>query len=107
MIERIVVPVDFTPESDRALAIAPLLAEWAGASVELVSVVAPFDRAGVEAELALAAQRVGERTTWRCVESGGPVAAVLATELAPRQWTTTSSTAGTRRTPWPTTLLPL
>ena len=44
MIERIVVPVDFTPESDRALAMAPVLAQWAGVSVELVSVVAPLDR---------------------------------------------------------------
>jgi hypothetical protein len=30
MIERVVVPVDFSPESDRALSIAPVLARWAG-----------------------------------------------------------------------------
>jgi nucleotide-binding universal stress UspA family protein len=81
MIERVVVPVDFSAESDRALSIAPVLARWAGAGVELVTVTEPVDRAGVEARLADLAEGLGDDATWRIVESGGPAEAVLLTEL--------------------------
>ena len=56
MIERVVVPVNFTDESERALLVAPVLAEWAGATVELVTVVEPVDRADVEPRLARLAE---------------------------------------------------
>lgn len=84
MIERVVVPFDFTAESARALAVAGVLAGWAGVSVELVSVVEPSGRAAVESKLAKAAGGVGRvagGATWRVVESGGPVEAALLTEL--------------------------
>ena len=81
MIERVVVPVDFTPGSERALVTAPTLARWAGARVELITVVEPVNRADVEPRLAEVGRRSGEATTWRIVESGGPIEAVLLTEL--------------------------
>ena len=81
MIERVVVPGDFSAESDRALSIAPVLARWAGAGVELVAVAEPVDRAGVESRLAELAEGVGDNATWRIVESGGPAEAALLTEL--------------------------
>ena len=81
MIERVVVPVDFSAESDRALSIAPVLARWAGAGVELVAVAEPVDRAGIESRLAELAEGVGDNATWRIVESGGPAEAALLTEL--------------------------
>ena len=81
MIERVVVPVDFTPESDRALTVAQALADRAGVGVELVSVVPPIDRPLAAHRLAQVAGRLGDRTTWRCVESRGPVASCLAKEL--------------------------
>jgi nucleotide-binding universal stress UspA family protein len=81
MIERVVVPVDFSAESERALSIAPVLARWAGAGVELVTVAEPDDRAGVEARLAELAEGLGDDATWKVVESGGPAEAALLTEL--------------------------
>lgn len=81
MIERVVVPVDFTDESERALLVAAVLARWAGASVELVTVAEPVDRAGLEARLAELAEGVGDDATWRIAESGGPPEAALLTEL--------------------------
>jgi nucleotide-binding universal stress UspA family protein len=81
MIERVVVPVDFSAESDRALSIAPVLASWAGAAVELVRVAAPADRADVESRLAGLADGLGDNVTWRIIESGGPAEAALLTEL--------------------------
>jgi nucleotide-binding universal stress UspA family protein len=81
MIERVVVPVDFTAESERALLIAPVLARWAGASVELLTVVEPVGRADVEARLADIGNELGDGTTCRIVESGGPREAALLTEL--------------------------
>jgi nucleotide-binding universal stress UspA family protein len=81
MIERVVVPVDFSAESDRALMVAPILARWAGAAVELVTVATPNDRVDVEPRLAAAADALGEGATWRVAESGGPSEAALLTEL--------------------------
>ncbi len=81
MIERVVVPVDFAPESDRALVVAPVLADWAGASVELITVIDPNDRAEVEPKLATIAGDIGHGATWRIVDSGAPKGAVLVTEL--------------------------
>jgi nucleotide-binding universal stress UspA family protein len=81
MIERVVVPVDFSPESDRALSIAPVLARWAGTGVDLVTVAEPADRAGVESRLAEVAAGLGDDATWRIVESGGPPEAALLTDL--------------------------
>jgi nucleotide-binding universal stress UspA family protein len=81
MIERVVVPVDFSAESDRALSIAPVFASWAGAAVELVTVAEPADRAGIESRLAGLADRLGDDVTWRIIESGGSAEAALLTEL--------------------------
>ena len=81
MIDRVVVPVDFSAESDRALVVAPVLATWAGAGVELLTVVEPSARAIVEPRLAETARRVGDWTTCKIVESGGPREAALLTEL--------------------------
>jgi nucleotide-binding universal stress UspA family protein len=81
MIERVVVPVDFTAESDRALLVAPVLARWAGAAVELVTVAEPVDRPGIEAQLVELAEGIGDNAMWRIVESGGPPEAALLTEL--------------------------
>jgi nucleotide-binding universal stress UspA family protein len=81
MIDRVVVPVDFSAETDRALVVAPVLATWAGAGVELLTVVEPTARALVEPRLAETARRVGDWTTCKIVESGGPREAVLLTEL--------------------------
>ena len=81
MIERVVVPVDFSAESDRALVTAPVLASWAGADVELLTVVKPSEGPDVEPKLAETARRLGNETTFRVVESGGLPEAVLLTEL--------------------------
>jgi nucleotide-binding universal stress UspA family protein len=81
MIERVVVPVDFTAESDRALLVAPVFAEWAGATVELVTVAEPIARAVVESRLTERAEHLGDGTAWRVIESGGPPEAALLTEL--------------------------
>ena len=81
MIERVVVPVDFTAESDRALLVAPVLAEWAGATVELVTVAEPIARTGIESRLAELAAPIGDGVAWRVIESGGPPEAALLTEL--------------------------
>jgi nucleotide-binding universal stress UspA family protein len=81
MIERVIVPVDFSAESDRALSIAPVLARWAGVGVELVSVTEPEDRAHVESRLAEIAGGLPDEATWRIVESGGPAEPALLAEL--------------------------
>ena len=81
MIERVVVPVSFTTEAERALVVAPTLAEWAGASVELLSVVKPIDRLYVEPIIDTAARDLGPRSSFRIVEADGPVEAVLVREL--------------------------
>jgi nucleotide-binding universal stress UspA family protein len=81
MIERVVVPVDFSAESDRALLIAPVLARWAGAGVELVTVAEPGVRTDVQTRLAALTERVGDDATWRIVETGGPPEAALLTRL--------------------------
>ena len=85
MIERVVVPVNFTEESERALLVAPVLANWAGANVELVTVVEPVDRPDVEPRLSQLAEAYGQGTTWRVVETGGPLEPVLVTELRRRE----------------------
>jgi nucleotide-binding universal stress UspA family protein len=81
MIERVVVPVDFSAESDRALVIAPVLAQWAGAAVQLVTVVEPSGRTEVERRLAETAEALGEGVTWWIVETGGRAECALLTEL--------------------------
>jgi nucleotide-binding universal stress UspA family protein len=81
MIDHVAVPVDFTPESDRALMVAPAIARWAGAHVELVSVTEPSNRPDVDATLAEYADRVGPGTKWTVLESGGPTIAALLTEF--------------------------
>jgi nucleotide-binding universal stress UspA family protein len=79
MIERVVVPVDFTAESDRAIVTASRLATWAGTAVELVTVVEP-ERADALARLAEVG-RLGDSMTCRVVETEGSVAAALLNEL--------------------------
>jgi nucleotide-binding universal stress UspA family protein len=81
MIDRVVVPVDFSAESDRALITAPVLANWAGAGLELLTVVEPSERASLEPKLTAAARGLGNGTTYRIVQSGGRPESVLLTEL--------------------------
>jgi nucleotide-binding universal stress UspA family protein len=85
VIERVVVPVDFTAESDRALLVAPVLARWAGATVELVTVTERFDRADAEARLTEVAELIGNGTRSSILDSGGPAEEVLLTELRRRE----------------------
>lgn len=79
MIDRVVVPFDGTEVSERALVAAPVLAERAGASIELVMVGERADRTSYVAMLADAAMRVG--ATWRYIESGDDAEAVLVAAL--------------------------
>ena len=81
-IERVAVPVNWTPESDRALVVASTLATWAGVGVELVTVAEPIMGADVRPRLDELARNVAAPTTWRIVETGGPPEAALLTELA-------------------------
>jgi nucleotide-binding universal stress UspA family protein len=81
MIERVVVPVDFSAESDRALLVASLFARWAGAGVELVTVAEPADRADKGARLTELADGVGDNASWRIVETGGRPEPALLNEL--------------------------
>jgi nucleotide-binding universal stress UspA family protein len=87
MIEQVVVPVDFTRQSDRAAMVAPVLAEWAGAGIELLAVTPSDDRVQVEERLANLADEMGGGTTWRIVESGGPLEPALLTEMHRRERT--------------------
>jgi nucleotide-binding universal stress UspA family protein len=81
MIERVVVPVDFTAESDRALLVGSVLAQWASARVELITVTEHFDRADAEARLTEVADRIGDGTRSSILDSGGPAEEVLLREL--------------------------
>jgi len=82
MIERVVVPVDFTAESEWAVIPAIRFAEWSGTRVELVCVVAPSDRGEVEQRLALLAATAGpDGADYRIVECDGPAEPALVDEL--------------------------
>src|SRR5512132_4373100 len=80
-IERVAVPVNWTPESDRALVVANTLAAWASVDVELVTVAEPIKGADVQSRLEELARNATVPTTWRIVETGGPPEAALLTEL--------------------------
>jgi nucleotide-binding universal stress UspA family protein len=97
MLERLVVPIDFTPESERAIPIAVALASKAQASVELVSVAEPIGRDETAMKLMQAARDSGNAVEWRVLESGGPPEAVLLTEVHRRRqslWCVGSHTRG-------------
>ena len=81
-IERVAVPVNWTPESDRALIVASTLARWAGVGVELVTVAEPITSAALKPRLIELACNAAVPTAWRIVETGGPPEAALLTELA-------------------------
>ncbi len=81
-IERVAVPVNWTPESDRALVVASMLATWAGVDVELVTVAEPIKRTDLQPRLEKLAYDAAVPTTWRIVETGGPPEAALLAELA-------------------------
>ena len=81
-IERVAVPVNWTPESDRALVVASTLARWAGVGVELVTVAEPITSAALQPRLIELARNATAPTTWRIVETGGPPEAALLAELA-------------------------
>jgi nucleotide-binding universal stress UspA family protein len=81
MIERVVVPVTRSAETQRALVVAPQLAAWAGGAIDLLAVVRPIDRPEIQPVVEAAAEELGPDTRVRIVESGGPVEAVLVTEL--------------------------
>ena len=81
MIERIVVPVDGSAASERALLVAPTLGRWAGATVELLSIVEPSEAGDAGPRLAQMADGLGTDATVRIVESGGPLVPTLLNEL--------------------------
>ena len=82
MLERVVVPVDFTAESEWAVVPAIRFAEWSGTRVELVSVVAASDRRQVEQRLALLAATAGrDGADYRIVECDGPAEPALVAEM--------------------------
>ncbi|HWM18775.1 MAG TPA: universal stress protein [Ilumatobacteraceae bacterium] len=81
-IERVAVPVNWTPESDRARVVASTLARWAGVGVELVTVAEPIMAATLKPRLIELARNATAPTTWRIVETGGTPEAALLTELA-------------------------
>lgn len=81
-IERVAVPVNWTPESDRALVVASTLARWAGVGVELVTVAEPIKRTDLQPRLEKLVHNATSTTTWRIVETGGPPEAALLAELA-------------------------
>ena len=81
-IERVAVPVNWTPESDRALVVASTLATWAGVGIELVTVAEPIMGPDVQSRLEELARNGIVPTTWRIVETGGPPEAALLAELA-------------------------
>jgi nucleotide-binding universal stress UspA family protein len=81
MLERVKVPIDFTPESEHAIPFAVMLAGKAQATVELVTVVEPIDREGADLGLKHLAQDAGRTVEWRVLETGGPPEAALLTEL--------------------------
>ena len=86
MLERVVVPVDFTAESEWAVVPAIRFAEWSGTRVELVSVVAPSDRRQVEQRLAMLAATAGpDGADYRIVECDGPAEPALVDELRRRR----------------------
>jgi nucleotide-binding universal stress UspA family protein len=86
MIERVVVPVDFTADSEWAVVPAIRFAEWSGTRLELMSVVASSDRSQVEHRLAMLAATAGrDGADYRIVESDGPAEPVLVAELRRRR----------------------
>jgi nucleotide-binding universal stress UspA family protein len=80
MIDRVVVPVDFTPESDRAISVASALASRAGATVDLLHLGESVNRSYFVTQLADEAARLGG-ATWRFVELTGPIGSALHAEL--------------------------
>jgi nucleotide-binding universal stress UspA family protein len=81
-IDRVAVPVNWTPESDRALVVASTLARWADVGVELVTIAEPVMSASLQPRLIEMANNATAPTTWRIVATGGPPEAALLTELA-------------------------
>ena len=86
MLERVVVPVDFTADSEWAIIPAIRFAEWSGTRLELVSVVAASDRSQVEHRLGMLAATAGRQgADCRVIESDGPAEPVLVAELQRRR----------------------
>jgi nucleotide-binding universal stress UspA family protein len=81
MFERVVVPVDFSAESEQAIPVALAIAAPAQASVELVTVVEPIRRDEVEVEMIRLARSLGDAVEWRVIETGGPAEAALLAQL--------------------------
>jgi nucleotide-binding universal stress UspA family protein len=80
-LERVVVPISFTPESEHAIPVAVALASKAHAIVDLLAVVEPIDRDAAEVKLTRIARDTGDAVQWRVLESGGRPEAALLTEL--------------------------
>jgi nucleotide-binding universal stress UspA family protein len=86
MIERVVVPVDVTSESEWAICPAIRFAEWSATELELISVVAPSERPRIEHRLAALAVTAGKHgATCRIVECDGHPEAVLMSEMRRRR----------------------
>jgi nucleotide-binding universal stress UspA family protein len=81
MIERVVVPIDFSPESERAIPTAAALARAANAALELVTVAEPLNREEAELQLSRVARDSATGAEVRVIESGGPAEAALLAEL--------------------------
>jgi nucleotide-binding universal stress UspA family protein len=83
VIDRIVVPVDFSPESVRALMIGSALADRIGADVELVAVTEPVTGAAVARSLIEMSNTI-QRSACKIVESDSPTAEILIREVHQR-----------------------
>jgi nucleotide-binding universal stress UspA family protein len=81
MFERVVVPVDFSEESDHAIRVAVAIGATAQVTVELVTVVEPIRRDEVEVELIRLARSFGEAIEWSVIDTGGPPEAALLAQL--------------------------
>jgi nucleotide-binding universal stress UspA family protein len=81
MIERVVVPIDFSPESERAIPTAAALARAANAAFELITVAEPLNRDEAQLELSRVARDSASGAEVRVIESGGPAEAALLADL--------------------------
>jgi nucleotide-binding universal stress UspA family protein len=80
VIDRVVVPVDFSAQSDRGVMIGAALASWLDVTIELVTVAAPAAPRDVRGELETIARTV-DRATCTVVESSRPTADALLSEV--------------------------
>lgn len=80
MIDRVVVPVDFSAPSERAVMVGAALASWLGVGVGLVTVTEQSASRDVRSELESLARTI-DGASWSVVESARPAAEALLGEV--------------------------